>query len=1804
MKKLFIILCLWSFVWNMNILAQYTEHTVDVVSQNGAEEDFEIGQTIFTKEYVKKLMITEVERYAQEDLDVDGFTLLGDPDYPFGRGIELTASPSLTEPINLTQYGLAFFKYACQGQSDGALKKVTLENYGNNGILNPSQSIWIAFDENSPYDSFEDLKLLSDSPDCLTNPDIDGDFFIALYQTDVDGTGERLVNFINFGNKYANPGSASVASSLLEATNNSTRIYSSVPVRVNPWPHKSDGTVRVSYIDGTSNWGWCTPTDCSSSVGDLSGNPYTEGVTEHNLESFETLIAPIYDSDNNIIVEILTKPGTFSSYENQNNTIISNHFGFNRALTDDQSVFYKAPSMPDWNSSPYNYIDWDAFPIDQNDGDNALQKAITVHWGVKKCLDFFQERHCIEYTNSDYGDYLVSEVIPFQGAALGKSSSVGMEFMGHPYSPSDVQISVFGHEIGHLINAIILIGCYENPNNPSQTLCYGPTDFNIGGDVLSYEESFADIWSASAVKNILNLDENDEYITGAILDNDFKYHIEVASPKYFQQLNIGNLYKRHRYLQHWYYLLSEGPEDVQPLSPDSYFGDLNMNICGIDEEKTSIIFKEHFANMKYDVYQDVVGNDGILELINDQGEPLDLTNLDENPSYIDDPDISDDDQVKTRTIHRIKNATVDAVSAIYDYLEDGDPTNDSKYSMFGNREDNEAFIIAQVKNAWGEVNVGEPDFNVTTNSELYVCTGDDIVLTATSEAAAQVLDLPDGTQVPAATFTWLKDGIEITDNTVIATVVENGIATSTLSETSTEADENVIYTVQINYHNDSGGCSLSKDIEVEVGFLFPHINDEFESVSFCEDDPNFNIELISHEIDQSSIEWYFTPFPVENNTPQSLNNDGNLQLTVDPSIYAATGGGEFSVVAYCNYTNDNVTGTIEVDVNSSTPSVSFPYTSSVDFCLNTQTTIDITGSDDYEYVWSYDGPEGDLDITNESTGEVIFYLPGTYDFSVFVSNGTCDPLEFIHTVTVMDFTPASEINDNLVNGDVVINTNMKIGGTVIVPSGRLLTIQYCQIGFANSLSGIEVMPGGILLIEGAELTESACNTDGFWKGIQVKSNHPGLYLFGSGDPYGQYASYGPGSIPPFSDLDNRGMVISRAAVVVDCCYHNTVIRNARIGILDDNTNDSAFKGKGILRIERTDFINNKIGISWGRAPIGNTNSIVENCNFINHYGSNEIYSSESDGLPIIIDGEAFLDNTIMIQIKILETFVSNIRNNNFRYEAANLGDDDEKYDEKVIGISSSDSQLVVGEFDTDGDGSTSQNNFENLYRAIDVYRLSNTIITDIVNNHFENNLTGITLTNIPMAHIASNEIIVPAGSNDAKTYGLFAQACTDYEIIENNLDFNGSANPDTYGMIINNSNSGGDNKNSYVNNNRFTGPFEIGTQLENNNTGLQIRCNGYYDNVKVDLAVTEVLGNGDVLDQQGEYNPTTSSPEKNLFSTFWHTNPTTDELHIFNETDNNLEFIEDANSLTNEIDGTDIVSFTGQPNGVPANLENPCYNSLEPGIPGVPGGGVIGNAGPPDQKCKIGYDCPIDINDCSTISGLTIRELSGIVKDLVRDKHKLVTQEGSSITMSIGRVLDCHNSVWAGKFKVGNYVSVGDYTNGRAALEELPQETEIDQAFYTLYDAYITIKETEEGSGKYYGPLQTIKDIASTENNNGPGQSLAQAMLANLLEYTYIRKPMPLKRDKSESTISEQACFYIVPNPVSGEFSLDFISQESKEQNWKVWELYNLQGQLIKLGNYNEENSLNVNRINNGVYFLKLIDATGLSCSNRLIIQH
>lgn len=134
--------------------------------------------------------------------------------------------------------------------------------------------------------------------------------------------------------------------------------------------------------------------------------------------------------------------------------------------------------------------------------------------------------------------------------------------------------------------------------------------------------------------------------------------------------------------------------------------------------------------------------------------------------------------------------------------------------------------------------------------------------------------------------------------------------------------------------------------------------------------------------------------------------------------------------------------------------------------------------------------------------------------------------------------------------------------------------------------------------------------------------------------------------------------------------------------------------------------------------------------------------------------------------------------------------------------------------------------------------------------------------------------------------------------------------------------------------------------------------------------------------------------------------------------------------------------------------------------------------------------------------------------------------------------------------------------------------------------------------------MQIIKDIASKDNANGPGQSLAQAMLSNLLGYTYIRRPMPLKTDLSKNADLEQTCFHIVPNPVSGEFNLDFLNQESQEQNWKVWELYDLQGQLIKSDDYNEENRLNISGVNNGIYFLKLIDATGISCSNRLIVQH
>ena len=386
--------------------------------------------------------------------------------------------------------------------------------------------------------------------------------------------------------------------------------------------------------------------------------------------------------------------------------------------------------------------------------------------------------------------------------------------------------------------------------------------------------------------------------------------------------------------------------------------------------------------------------------------------------------------------------------------------------------------------------------------------------------------------------------------------------------------------------------------------------------------------------------------------------------------------------------------------------------------------------------------------------------------------------------------PYTSTEDIVISSDITWSTDEYIYSNVTIEAGATLTI---TSGATINMAGdrkITVKRGASLIVNNATLTNT-CNA--LWGGIEVWGyntlDHPSITSILSG-------SY------PLTGSDH-GVVLIKG---------NSVIENSRNAISTSKYNESGWSDPeyhgGIIVALGSTFKNNKRSaefLSFGKENI----SEFIACTFITDDDLNEGSSPNAHVTMWAVKGVLFMSNTF---------------ENNLPYgpkqgitRGKGIYSEEATYD--VL-------RVCITPVEPCGCSEWEGNTFKGLYRGIEARSIGVDFIYPLTidGNNFINNERGALISSIGNIEMINNNFEVP---DFIKTicYGAYLEGAMNYHVENNYFNTFGTVTVDTdpnSGLFVANNSSVG----TTVYRNYFS-DMEIGFRSQNNNGGLQIRCNDF-----------------------------------------------------------------------------------------------------------------------------------------------------------------------------------------------------------------------------------------------------------------------------------------------------------------------------------------------------------------------------------------
>ena len=434
------------------------------------------------------------------------------------------------------------------------------------------------------------------------------------------------------------------------------------------------------------------------------------------------------------------------------------------------------------------------------------------------------------------------------------------------------------------------------------------------------------------------------------------------------------------------------------------------------------------------------------------------------------------------------------------------------------------------------------------------------------------------------------------------------------------------------------------------------------------------------------------------------------------------------------------------------------------------------------------------------------------------------------------------------------STDRKIFGTIVVPDGKILTINNnATIRFADSEqlaipTRLIVKPGGVLNVVNATLSSLDQCPNSMWDGIVLQ-----------GDANADQGSGTVGLDQAYLNVTNSTIENARTAVVVANAF--------QMGSLSDVPNE--LRSGGIVRTVDASFHNNIYDVSF--SPYENhINSAVANnrSSFVRTKFETVGLLADPEKVPVyhatlaLVRGILFSGCTFSNDLSGQMHYGCEDRGWGIRSISSSFRVQAHCNVPLAFGVPCAEANLV-------------RSRFQGLHRGIRAttmdlsrtFSVSKAIFTDV---HL-----GIRMDGIQDAAITETSFSIPRALHDDEittTYGIYSEQCTGYRIESNSFaSMDGDPEPRRAGIAIRNS---GDNYNTFYNNS-FDG-LKLGSVIQGDNAnekftaGLEVKCNDYGLSTKNKFDVALTSYDATIQRNQGAavQNPLTdiANPAGNRFS--------------------------------------------------------------------------------------------------------------------------------------------------------------------------------------------------------------------------------------------------------------------------------------------------------------------------------------------------
>lgn len=788
------------------------------------------------------------------------------------------------------------------------------------------------------------------------------------------------------------------------------------------------------------------------------------------------------------------------------------------------------------------------------------------------------------------------------------------------------------------------------------------------------------------------------------------------------------------------------------------------------------------------------------------------------------------------------------------------------------------------------------------------------------------------------------------------------------------------------------------------------------------------------------------------------------------------------------------------------------------------------------------------------------------DTDAIIQDGFANPTSFL--------TPSVE--NIQINGNVTWeNYNKIISGIVTINNGAILNVKSSFLRFKDETCGINVDRGGKLIIDNSTLTSLCANDNTMWRGIEVWGNHNA----------NQYPDINGNYMQGYLELKN-GATIENAI-----CAAELMKPSGR-----------SFMG-GIIHANDAVFHNNAKAVH--AYAYTNHNPIT---------GNETDYNGWFRKCSFIIDNNYYEGKMFFKHVDL--NYVDGIKFEGCNFSITSTSD---SISPTCMGISAIDAGFRVLSYCDDIISPCPENSYErSTFTGFDngIFSISQGIVAHtftVKESIFTNNSKGIYAENVGSATIVGNEFNI--GDQSQCNYGIYAINVSDFCIEENIFGVtNESSNNYTYGIGIVNSESINDiyrNTFAYL----YCGNLACGvnnTIVGNTKPGLTYSCNENTMN-EIDFFVQKYNGHAGIQSTQGS----TLLPAGNTFSASTY--------HFNNDGDFDIDYYYNAN-VSDEIPEVNKIKNV---NLNQTTSYNDCASHYGSG-----GGNVLKS---PEEKGVLADTYKVKNDEYiilktqyeSQITAGVVPQ-SDIVAQMIQCLHDRNMAAGDIVRSNLNENEANFEELrmWLGKMQtlandriiVASYIHEGDFKNALALANTLPNVYNLQGDNLVDYNDYMTLlyiyqslfnsdRTIHEMTEREYA---TVFDIS--EHGVGTSQSMAKAIMIELSDsYENNCLCLDLTETNDRETISntdyvvkETAGFMIKlrPMPANSMVSVDYKLPEGQSNaTLTIINPIGIKVVEIKLETAQNSITLDISRLNPGIYLLKVDMGDGKEYTEKIIVE-